>query len=344
MQTTTKEWDTYQNQPVTEYTIENDHGVQLSVLSWGATLHHLNVPSANGSKNLVLSYHKMADYLDNPFYVCMGIGRTGGRIRRGTFPLAGKTYHVDANEGQNTLHGGPHGFNTVNWAGSLDTSDPDAAKIVLTHTFTSTADSYPGDLDAKLIYGLDNDDHVTLTFEATAKTDTTVFNPTAHLYFNLSDDQLITGQTLQVNSDDHLDLDGEKLPTGKLIANANTPFDFKAGQNLGSAIRGMQETTEKGFDDVYHVVPAADHTIAKLSDPQSKRSVTIKSDRNGLVVFTANSFTNDLKLAAGAGQPYMGVALEPQTLPDSMNHPEFGDVTLPAGQTQQYHISYDLTY
>lgn len=344
MQTTTQEWDTYQNQPVTEYTIENDNGVKLGVLSWGATLHEMSVPSAQGPHNLVLSYHKMADYLDNPFYVCMGIGRTGGRIKQGTFPLAGHTYHVDPNEGANTLHGGPHGFNTVNWAGALDTTDPNHAQIILTHTFTSADDSFPGDLDAKLIYGLDNQDHVTLTFEATAADTTTVFNPTAHLYFNLSDDQLISGQTLQVNSDDHLALDGEKLPTGDLIANANTPFDFKAGQNLGAAIRGMQDTTEKGFDDVYHVVPAADQTIARLSDPQSKRAVTIKSDRNGLVVFTANSFTSGLKLATGAGQPYMGVALEPQTLPDSMNHPEFGDVTLPADKTQQYHVSYDLTY
>lgn len=343
MQTTTKEWDTYQKQPVTQYTIKNDNGVKLSVLSWGATLHQLAVPSKNGSHNLLLSYHKMADYLDNPFYVCMGIGRTGGRITRGTFPLGGTIHHVDTNEGQNTLHGGPHGFNTVNWAGSLDTTDPNHAKVILTHTFTSADDSFPGDLDAKIIYGLDNQDHVSLTFEGSAQA-MTLFNPTAHLYFNLSDDQLISGQTLQVNATEHLDLDGEKLPTGKMVQDAGTPFDFKNGQNLGQAIRGMQDIPEKGFDDVYHVVPAADNTIAKLSDPQSKRAVTIKSDRNGLVVFTANSFTNGMKLATGAGQPYMGVALEPQTLPDSPNHPEFGDVTLNAGETKQYHVSYDLTY
>lgn len=343
MQTTTKHWDTYQDQAVTEYAIENDNGVKLAVLSWGATLHALSVPTDKGDKNLVLSYHKMAHYLDNPFYVCMGIGRTGGRITRGTFPLNGTTYNVDTNEGRNTLHGGPHGFNTVNWAGELDASDPEIAKIVLTHTFKSSEDSYPGDLTAKMTYTLDNHDEVTLTFEANS-TDTTLFNPTSHCYFNLSDDQLISGQTLQVNSTEHLDLDGEKLPTGKMVANAGTPFDFAQGQNLGQAIRGMQDIPEKGFDDVYHVTPAADQTIAKLTDPQSNRSLTIKSDRNALVVFTANSFTSNMKLAAGAGQPYMGVALEPQTLPDSPNHPEFGDITLPAGKMQSYQIKYDITY
>lgn len=244
MQTTTNHWDTYQDQAVTEYTIENDNGVKLSILSWGATLHKLTVPTENGDHNLVLSYHKMADYLDNPFYVCMGIGRTGGRITRGQVTLDGTTTQLDTNEGHNTLHGGPHGFNTVNWAGALDTSDPQQAKIILTHTFKHTDDSFPGDLTAKMIYALDNQDRVTLTFEANS-TALTLFNPTLHVYFNLSDDQLISGQTLQVNSQEHLALDDEKLPTGKMIANAGTPYDFADGQNLGQAIRGLQDIPEK---------------------------------------------------------------------------------------------------
>ncbi|TYA98171.1 galactose mutarotase [Lactobacillus sp. SL9-6] len=343
MQTTTNHWDTYQDQAVTEYTIENDNGVKLSILSWGATLHKLTVPTENGDHNLVLSYHKMADYLDNPFYVCMGIGRTGGRITRGQITLDGTTTQLDTNEGHNTLHGGPHGFNTVNWAGALDTSDPQQAKIILTHTFKHTDDSFPGDLTAKMIYALDNQDRVTLTFEANS-TALTLFNPTLHVYFNLSDNQLISGQTLQVNSQKHLALDDEKLPTGKMIANAGTPYDFADGQNLGQAIRGLQDIPEKGFDDVYHVVPGTDGTIAKLSDPQTNRAVTIKSQRDGLVVFTANSFTSDMKLTTGAGQPYMGIALEAQSLPDSPNHPEFGDVSLPAGETKRYDITYELTY
>ena len=240
MQTTTNHWDTYQDQAVTEYTIENDNGVKLSILSWGATLHKLTVPTETGDHNLVLSYHKLADYLDNPFYVCMGIGRTGGRITRGQVTLNGTTTQLDTNEGHNTLHGGPHGFNTVNWAGALDTSDPQQAKIILTHTFKHTDDSFPGDLTAKMIYALDNQDRVTLTFEANS-TALTLFNPTLHVYFNLSDDQLISGQTLQVNSQEHLALDDEKLPTGKMIANAGTPYDFADGQNLGQAIRGLQD-------------------------------------------------------------------------------------------------------
>ncbi|WP_125545106.1 aldose epimerase family protein [Levilactobacillus lindianensis] len=343
MQTATKNWDTYQNQVVTRYAIMNDHGVKLAVLSWGATLQTLSVPTANGEKNLVLSYHRMTDYLDNPFYVGMSIGRTGGRISNGKFPLNGHTYQVDTNEGHNTLHGGPHGFNTVNWDGQLDTSDPQAPRIIFTHTFKSSEDSFPGDLTVHITYTLTNEDSVTLTYTATSTADT-LFNPTQHIYFNLGDDQLIAGQALQINSQERLELDDEKLPTGRYLSTAGTPYDFANGQYLGSAIRGLQTIPEQGIDDVYHVVPAADQTIAELSDPLSKRSVTIKSARNGLVVFTANSFNSQMKLATGPGQPYMGLALEPQSLPDSPNHPEFCDVSLPAGETRTYQITYDLGY
>ena len=344
MKTAANHWDTYQAQAVTEYAIENKNGVKLSILSWGATLHKLTVPSANGDKNLVLSYHKMADYLDNPFYVCMGIGRTGGRIGGSSFELGGKTVNVDTNEGDDTnLHGGPNGFNTVNWDGEIDDSDPAEAKIILSHTFKSSEDSFPGDMQAKMIYSLDDHDHVNLKFEASS-TELTLFNPTLHVYFNLSDDQLISGQTLQINAQEHLEVTDKKIPTGNMIANADTPYDFANGQNLGQAIRGLQGIPEKGFDDLFHVKPAADGTIAKLSDPQSNRAVTIKSKRNGLVVFTANSFTSDMKLTTGPGQPYMGVALEAQTLSDTPHHPNFGDVSLPAGETQSYEISYDVTY
>ncbi|MCH5464924.1 aldose epimerase family protein [Levilactobacillus tujiorum] len=344
MKTATTKWDTYQNQAVTEYTIENKNGVKLGILSWGATLHTLSVPSKDGDKNLVLSYHKMEDYLSNPFYVCMGIGRIGGRLGGGTFEMGGKTYTVDTNEGKDTtLHGGPHGFNTVNWDGEIDDSDANEAKIILSHTFKSSDDSFPGDMTAKMIYSLDNNDRVNLKFEANS-TALTLFNPTLHVYFNLSDDQLISGQTLQINAKEHLEVTSEKIPTGNFIQNAGTPFDFSKGQNLGEAIRGMQGTTEKGFDDLFHVEPAADNKIAELSDPQSNRSVTIKSSRNGLVVFTANSFTSDMKLATGAGQPYMGVALEAQTLSDTPHHPNFGDVSVPAGKTQTYEIAYEVKY
>ncbi len=100
----------------------------------------------------------------------------------------------------------------------------------------------------------------------------------------------------------------------------------------------MANTTEKGFDDLLVVKPDADNLIATLSDSDSKRSLKIYSSRNGLVVFTANSFDKNSTYNRGVGHPYEAVALEAQTLSDTPHHPSFGDVTLHKNETKSYEI------
>ena len=36
------------------------------------------------------------------------------------------------------------------------------------------------------------------------------------------------------------------------------------------------------------------------------------------------------------------VAIEMQTLPDAVNHPDFGDIVLPANAKKTYQVTYDL--
>ena len=43
------------------------------------------------------------------------IGRYANRIAHGSFTLDGKKYSLPLNNGENSLHGGPHGFNNVVW-------------------------------------------------------------------------------------------------------------------------------------------------------------------------------------------------------------------------------------
>lgn len=92
------------------------------------------------------------------------------------------------------------------------------------------------------------------------------------------------------------------------------------------------------------VEPDENGQIAKLSDPKTNRSVTFQSERNGLVVFSGQSFNKKISFESGKGHKYGAIALEPQMLPDTANHPSFGDVSLKAGKTTTKTITYQIDY
>jgi aldose 1-epimerase len=65
-----------------------------------------------------------------------------------------------------------------------------------------------------------------------------------------------------------------------------------------------------------------------LEDETRARRLTITTDRNALVVYTAGYFEDIWKINGRAAQPFMAVALEAQTLPDAVNNPGFGDIVI----------------
>lgn len=338
MQITTRFFEHYQDQVVEQICLTNDHHVSISVLTLGATWYTFDVPTQKQPKNLLLNFPHAADYLANPFYVGMAIGRTGGRLKAGQFKLNQHTFEVPRNEGLNTLHGGPKGFHQFNWAYTTQQHQT-SASVTFKRIIPAQVDGFPGDLTATITYTLNNHNEVTIEFTGIS-TQATLFNPTSHAYFNLSDQPDILTHQLQINSDHYLAVDASKIPTGQFNTVTQTPFDFRQARLIKPAIQALQTTPEKGFDDIFNVKPTATHQIATLSDTQSQRQLTIHSKRNGLVVFTGNSFTSALPFLTGPGHPYQGIALEPQTLPDAPNHSDFGEITLPANQLKSYQIQY----
>ncbi|MBM9930477.1 galactose mutarotase [Pediococcus pentosaceus] len=329
------DFDYRKERPVKKIKLTNDNSVSISILTMGGILNEFLVPSDKESKNIVLNFSNISDYYKNPFYIGMAIGRTGGRIKNGSMPLDGEVVTVPSNENNNTLHGGPNGFCYDFWEYSTK-QNQDSSSVTLYKNIYSANDGYPGHMETKITYTLTNENELNISYTGKAYQNT-FFNPTCHAYFNLSESNTILNHELMVESSQYLELDEEKIPTGNLLDVGQTPFDFRKPTLLKEAINELQDTTEKGFDDVFKL----DHTgkIATLTNSDDD-SIEIFSDRNGLVVFTSNSFDDSLNLIKGKGQPYMGVALEPQTLPDTHNHENFGDVTLRAGEEKTYTITY----
>jgi aldose 1-epimerase len=65
---------------------------------------------------------------------------------------------------------------------------------------------------------------------------------------------------------------------------------------------------------------------AYTENADKTRSITVTTDRNAIVAYTSNYFDNKQLINGIYSKPYIGIALEVQTLPDAIHHKGFGDV------------------
>jgi len=326
---------TIEDQPVTKYLLTNQQGTRVAVLTWGATLQEFSVVEGDRRQQLVVGESDITAYDQNGYCLCQALGRVAGRIAGAQFDLDGQTTHLEANNGKNAIHGGPHGFKNVNWTGTTKTTD-ETASVSLTHTVTPAEDRYPGTLTTTITYTLTADNRLEISFTGTSDA-ATLFNPTIHTYFNVTDDQhSIDDQWLLLSGNRRLELNAEKISTGKKLPTAGTGYDFSQPRTIADGLTQLKQAGTVEYDDAFEVTPSATTPIAAIGDTTGHRRVALYSDRNALVVFTANP--TDKKRAEA--RDYNALALEAQALPDAIHQADFGDIVLPANQTVTHKIAY----
>lgn len=316
---------TYEGEPVYLYTIENDQKTKLNVLSYAATWQNFIVNEAGREHSLISHFDNVEDYIKTPYQVGKTVGRVAGRIGNASFELEGKTYNLKPNEGKNLIHGGANGFQNANFNGTIANNS-----VSLSHKFLSQNDGFPGDLESTVRYSLSQDNEVSITYDAISS-EKTLFNPTCHVYFNVTDNEDVFKQQVQINSSAILDVNNEKVPTGDFLP-ITKGYDFSKFKTISQALADLKSENGKlEFDDTFITDEKSVATIKS-----KEREVEFFSDRNGLVIFTANP--NDAKKADL--RQYNSLAMEMQTLPDAINHSDFGNIILPANKKVSYTNSY----
>jgi aldose 1-epimerase len=102
---------TQSGQAVDIFTMTNDHGMRVRFLSYGGVITEIDVPDRAGRvDNVALGQRGLAAYETLPGHFGAITGRYANRIGGAQFTLNGQTYHLIANNGANTLHGGPNAF------------------------------------------------------------------------------------------------------------------------------------------------------------------------------------------------------------------------------------------
>jgi aldose 1-epimerase len=102
---------TPEGQAVEKYTLTNQKGASVSIITFGGIITSIQVPDKAGKLGEVtLGFDELPPYLAKNGGLGALIGRYGNRIARGKFTLDGKTYQLAQNDGRNHLHGGTVGF------------------------------------------------------------------------------------------------------------------------------------------------------------------------------------------------------------------------------------------
>jgi aldose 1-epimerase len=279
--------------------------------------------------NVVLGAVDLAGYAASDAHFGALIGRYANRIAGGRFKLDGQTYQLPRNEGRNTMHGGPEGFDRRVWR----VEAADATSLTLAYRSPDGEQGFPGNLDVTVTYRLEDDD--TLAIDYAAVTDRpTIVNLTNHSYFNLAGEGAgsALGHVVTVAADTLLETDAEQIPTGAILPVAGTPFDFRTATALGARIRAAhpQLALAHGYDHTY--VLGGDGTlrvVARAVDPESGRCLTVATTQPGLQLYTANMLDGTVT-GSGGGLYRAGdaVCFEAQGFPDAPNHPDFPSTVL----------------
>lgn len=323
-------------QPVELITLTNTRGMELRVMTWGATITALRVPDRSGALgDVVLGYDSLGGYLASSPYFGAVVGRYGNRIAKGRFSLGGQAYSLATNNGPNHLHGGVQGFDKVTWG--AETFERDSARgVTFRYVSKDGEEGYPGTLTVAVTYTLTDANEVDIAYEATTDKATPV-NLTQHSYFNLAGSGDILGHELMLAADRFTPVDSTLIPTGELASVAGTPFDFTSAHLVGERIGADHEQVRfgGGYDHNF-VLNRADTGLvlaARLRDPASGRILEVRTTEPGVQFYSGNFLDGSITGKGGIVYRHRsGLCLETQHFPDSPNQPAFPSTILEPGQ------------
>ncbi len=324
--------------PVEIYTL-SDGAFEARITNYGSVLVSMKTPDRSGkTADVLLGFDDLDGYVSNfngPSNAFFGalIGRYANRIAHGSFTLDGQKYFLPKNNGENTLHGGPHGFNNVVWkAKEVDNG------VELSYLSKDGEAGFPGNLTATVRYTLVKGD---LRIEYWATTDKdTVVNLTNHAYFNLAGQGDILKHELTLHASRFTPVDAGLIPTGELKPVESTPFDFRKATAVGARINAddAQLHLGHGYDHNW-VLDSKGGKLAEaaeLYDSSSGRVLKVSTDQPGIQFYSGNFLDGSIKGKGGTPDVlHAALCLETQHFPDSPNHPDFPTTELKPGA--KYH-------
>lgn len=337
--------------PTALYTLKNKNGMVVQITNFGAKIVSIYAPDHIGNfADIVLGYESIEEYIKgNPYFgaIC---GRFANRIANGNFVIDGIKYQLPVNNGPNSLHGGPEGFNNQVFDAKGIISTTEGEKIEMQYISMDGEMGYPGTVAFKVTYTLTDSNELKLDYEASTDK-TTHVNIASHSFFNLAGEGNgdILNHELTINADKFTPVSDLLIPTGELKAVEGTPMDFRKPEIIGKRIDDSfdQLLYGKGYDHNW-VINRKKHNeltlAAECYDPWSRRKMEVHTTQPGVQLYTGNWLDGSDK---GKGDKSYSkrsaLCLETQNFPDSPNNQAFPSTLLRPGEVYKHTCLYKFS-
>ena len=297
--------------------------LRAEVTDYGASLVSLYVDGVD----VCLGCEDVRGYEKNGSFLGATVGRNANRMKGASFLLGGERVQLSANEGCNNLHSGPDSWGWRLWEVTAHTEN----SLTLAMHSPHGDQGFPGNVEFSVTYAIENDG-LTIRYRGVSDRDT-VFNVTNHAYFNLfgqDKPERAMDQELMLPAAYFCPDDAANIPTGEVRSVEGTPFDFRTFKAIGRDIGMDYEPLhlQGGYD---HNFVNVQEICAVMRNPENGLTMTVTTDLPGVQVYAGNFLKNHGKGGVYYGKR-SGVALETQFFPDSVNHPEWQQPFVKAGE------------
>ncbi|MEX0289529.1 MAG: aldose epimerase family protein [Flavobacteriaceae bacterium] len=332
--------DTIEGIPVNLYTLKNKNGLEITFTNYGQRLVSLMAPDKDGNmEDIVLGLSTLSEYKEGiGKYYGSVVGRYGNRIAKGSFSIDGQEYSLVKNNGENHLHGGNVGFESVPWK----VLSANENEISFHRVSPDMEEGYPGDLDVTVTYTLNDENELIIAYEASTNKKTHV-NLTHHSYFNLkgAGNGSVKDHVLMLNADSYTPVDEGLIPLGQIVAVDNSPFDFRKPKPIGQDVDQAHEQLliGKGYDHNFVINNENKNEdglalAARVTEPESGRILEVFTNEPGVQFYGGNFMNGSITGKKKKVYEHRGaLCLETQHFPNSPNQDNFPSTLLNPGET-----------
>lgn len=243
---------------VMKFTWTNSNRMSVSVMTYGATVMSIRIPSREGiSDEVVLGFDTIEEYQRyEQYHIGATIGRTTNVIDGAEYELHGDRFvalsinHLDRHH----KDGGLIGFSRVNWVAYVD-----GTNVILTYTSTPDEEGYPGAVMAQIKYSVTVDNTFCVSYFATTDQVTPVDLAT-RIVFNLTGHAAgaaaLRRHIFHVNGIKCAQFDNDGVPQKSWTPVGDMDWDCRIAKEIGEAM-AVQNV------DTISLTVSIDHNKAK---------------------------------------------------------------------------------